>query len=129
MFYYLDTSAWIAWKFGQNGKELLAKVLLKQNTVLSSPLLVAEYLAFLKKTKQLENVRYEDDLEFIRWIYPADSLIESCAECARCHYLRGADLYHLATALWFAQGLRKDLRFLTCDIEQARAAQKIGFKL
>lgn len=124
---YLDTSAWIAWKFGQRGKELFDNVDLEKDMVLSSPLLVAEYLSFLKKIERLADTRYEDELEFIRWIHPVDPIFKSCSEVAIKTELRGADLYHLATAVWFTEGHRKELRFLTCDDAQKNAAKKLGF--
>lgn len=127
MIYYLDTSAWVAWKFAQQGKEVFDSVDLDKDAVVSSPLLVAEYLAFLKKSDRLADTRYEDDLEFIRWIHPVDPMFESCSEVAMQTDLRGADLYHVATAVWFAEGFRKDLKFLTCDMVQRKAVRKLGF--
>jgi predicted nucleic acid-binding protein len=127
MVYYLDTSAWIAWKFRQSGNELFDRIDMDQDTVVSSPLLVAEYLSFLKRNGRLSDTRYEDELGFIRWIHPVEPMFQSCTEVALKTELWGADLYHLATAVWFAEDFRKDLKFLSCDGGQKKAAQKLGF--
>jgi len=126
---YLDTSAWVAWKFAQKGQEVFAKVSLPKDTVISSPLLASEYIACLKRENRLNITRIEDELEFIHWVYPTEPLYASSLRCVREATLRGADLFHLATAYWFAEGMTKELHFLSCDTDQRRAASKLGFEV
>lgn len=129
MVYYLDTSAWIAWKFEQTGQNLFKRVSLAEDTVVSSTLLAAEYIAFLKRIEKLNVVRFEEELGFISWLYPASPLLDRCLEGVKDTALKGADLYHLATALWFTDGLNDEIEFLSCDIDQRRAAKALGFKV
>lgn len=128
MIHYLDTSAWIAWKFGQTGQEKFLEIDFEKDTVIASPLLVSEYVAFLGREKLLTETRFEDELGFIHWIYPSDPLFQESLECVRAYAVKGADLHHLATALWFSQDSRDELYFLTCDHQQEAAAKKLGFQ-
>lgn len=129
MIAYLDTSAWIAWKFSQRGKEVLANFSFEENTFISHPLLVAEYVAFLRRHTLFESTRFEDELRFLRWIYPVTPIIEELARASIHSFLKGADLFHLAVAAWFAEGRAQELLFLTCDKAQRSAAQKLGFRV
>ena len=128
MIFYLDTSAWIAWKFKQAGSDIFKKIALDSDTVISCPLFVSEYVSFLKRNEILSQTRYEEELDFIRWIFPAVPLFKEYSQCGKLGFLRGADLYHIATALWFAQDRPSELIFLTCDLKQKEAAKKLGFK-
>lgn len=129
MIYYLDTSAWIAWKFAQKGQEIFKKVSVGRDTIISSPLLVAEYFSFLKRIDGLEKARFQTELSFIRFVYPADPLFEHYARYDHGTFLKGADLYHLTTAIWFADGFAKELGFLSCDTSQRLAAKSVGFRV
>jgi len=126
--YYLDTSAWIAWKFAQEGQNLFKKVSLKRDSIVSSPLLVAEYVAFLRKIDKLKTTRFEEELSFIRWIYPADPLFPIYGSCRDEIALRGADFFHIATALWFCGDHTSEVCFLSCDGDQTKAAKSLGFQ-
>ena len=79
--------------------------------------------------KILKQTRFEDELCFIRWIFPADPLYQECIQCLEKSSLKGADLYHLATALWFCEGSPNELTFLSCDQQQRNVAKKLGFRV
>ena len=129
MIYYLDTSAWIAWKFSQPGKELLTKVWRPEATFISAPILAAEYVAFLRRIERLSEGQPEEELSFLRWIIPGEVIFKEFSLCINAGDLKGADLYHLAAAAWFAEDNRSELTFLTCDKQQKKVAQKLGFKV
>ena len=63
----------------------------------------------------------------ISWILPDRPLSEEIATVLEAGYVRGADCWHLAAALYVA-GTPGDLTFLTLDSAQKSAAARLGFK-
>jgi len=43
-------------------------------------------------------------------------------------YLRGADVWHVACALFLADAARAELAFLSRDAAQRRVARRLGFR-
>ena len=62
----------------------------------------------------------------MRWLTPPERLTTEIQRVLRQSHLRGADLYHLACALYYFEDPALG-RFLTFDIAQREAAQKLGF--
>ena len=93
--------------------------------VLASPLLEAEVRASLRREAQHVN-----DVLFapIEWIHPNRSLRNEITRVLDAGYTRGADCWHLATAL-FASAIPEDATFLTFDNRQRDVAEALGFQV
>lgn len=121
---YVDTSWMVAIAFGEAGAARLAARLRRFDRLLSSNLLEAELRSALLR----EGVRDQTEglLSWITWIYPNRPLSAEFSRITAVGYLKGADLWHLAHALFLApQG--KDLAFLTLDGRQKEVAARLGF--
>jgi hypothetical protein len=70
--------------------------------------------------------RPENLLSWLTWIYPNRALTPEFERITRLGYLRGADLWHVAHALFVAPDAR-DLTFLTLDTRQKEMATRLGF--
>ena len=63
----------------------------------------------------------------IEWILADRRLSAEIVTALGAGYVRGADLWHLATALYAeAPG---DMAFITCDQRQSRIAAALGFQV
>ena len=122
---YVDTSWLVAIAFGEASAATRSRKLDRYDEIVSSNLLEAELRAALVR----ENVAAEPlMLDAIGWILPDRPL---GAEIRRVHsagHVRGADLWHLACALFLAPN-PKDLAFLTLDQRQRDVAKNLGFRM
>lgn len=123
---YIDTSYLIAIVFGERASSSLRKKLLKFDRLLSSNLLEAEFLSTLRR-ESVDIKIVQETLEPISWIYPNQTLTNEFNKILKIDYLRGADLWHLACALYI--GSPKRMSFLTLDRKQKLVARKLGFKV
>ena len=64
----------------------------------------------------------------VEWVLPERSLTEEIDAALGAGYLRGADLLHMATALYAARG-EQGMAFLTLDRRLREVAQALGFKV
>lgn len=120
---YLDTSCLIAVAFGEPGTKSLARRLEAYDELVSSNLLEAELRSALKR----EGVEGGGEfLDGVSWILPDRRLTAEIDRVLAVHYLRGADLWHVATALYLAES-PADVDFLTLDSAQREAAAALGF--
>ncbi len=120
---YVDTSCLVAIAFGEHGSEELARELDQYTHLLSSNLLEAE----LRSAMSWEKVAGEAPLlERLTWIFPDRRLTTEVDRVLSVGYSRGADLWHLASALYVAES-PADLVFLTLDGAQRRLASALGF--
>jgi hypothetical protein len=121
---YIDSSLLVAIGLEEEGWIALAERLDRFDVLFSANLLEAEFKAALAR----EGIPDRPDLlADINWIYPDRPLLSS--EIARIlagGLLKGADLWHLACALYFAE-VPRELSFLTLDRRQGSAAQRLGF--
>jgi hypothetical protein len=60
-------------------------------------------------------------------VLPGRSLRPEIEEVLTMGRVRGADLWHLACALFLARDAREELAFLTRDEPQRRLARRLGF--
>lgn len=121
---YVDSSALVAVAFGEPGADAVGESLNERSRLVSSNLLEAEVRAAFAR----EGRPFEDSAVYgVEWILPTRALTQEIAEALRAGYLRGADLWHLATALYARREL-SDLAFITLDIRQRTAAQALGFQ-
>jgi predicted nucleic acid-binding protein len=122
---YVDTSVLLAIAFGQHDPDTLRNRLSGYTRIFSSILLEAEARsAFVRAERPFERSL----LAGITWILPDRSLTEEIDAALHAGYLRGADLLHMATALYTARGER-GMTFLTLDKRLREVAQALGFKV
>lgn len=123
---YLDTSFFVAIVLGEPGAGRLSRVLAGHDRVLASDLLVAETLC----TARREGVDVDllrPALSALTLVLPARSLEQEMREAVHVGRLRGADLWHVACALFVAGSARADLPFLSRDAAQRTVAKRLGF--
>lgn len=108
----------------------MATLLGHAESLVSSNLLEAELRAtFLREQiGNGEEERLEALLARMSWILPDQALSEEMRQVARHGYVRGADLWHLACAL-FLSGDSRDLVFATFDLRQREIAKSLGFEV
>ena len=122
---YVDTSCLVAIAFGDSEAAEVASRLREHDVLLSSNLLEAE----LRATLVREAAEVDEALfSWIKWVLPDRPLSVEIIRVLRAGYLRGADLWHLATAMYVTPEPR-DLTFLTLDRRQEEVAEELGFKV
>ncbi len=120
---YVDTSCMVAIAFGENGAEALARRIEGYSEIVSSNLLEAEFQSALAREEVADDGGL---LSGMSWIFPDRRLTAEFQRVLSARQLRGADLWHLATALYLAESPR-DIHFLTVDSAQRNAAAVLGF--
>lgn len=120
---YVDTSCLVAIAFGEPGGDELAADLEGFAHLFSSNLLEAE----LRSAFAREGVEGgEHLLTWITWVLPDRPLSAELGRVLGAGYARGADAWHLATALYLVEE-PADLPFFTLDARQAELAGALGF--
>jgi hypothetical protein len=121
---YVDTSCLLAVAFAEAGHRPLASRLGRFDRLFASNLLEAELRAALVR----EGVTSDPTplLSRITWIHPNRPLTEEINQVLSLGYIRGADLWHLACAL-FLDPTGTELSFLTLDRRQQQTAARLGF--
>lgn len=120
---YVDTSCLVAIAFGERGAKGLGRRLRDFDELLSSNLLEAE----LRSAFHREEVPFEPDLlSWITWVLPDRALGREMSRVLEVGYVRGADLWHLACALYLVED-PPDISFLTLDDRQRTVAAGLGF--
>ncbi|MBI4539756.1 MAG: PIN domain-containing protein [Gemmatimonadetes bacterium] len=122
---YVDTSCFVAIAFGERGARALARRLEGFEELFSSNLLEAELRASFAR----EGVSTDSELlTWITWVLPDRPLSLEVTRVLSAGYLRGADLWHLACALYLVDSPR-ELGFVTFDDRQRAVAHQLGFQL
>lgn len=126
---YVDTSLLVAIAFAEDGAVAALRMLDEHDRLLSSNLLESELRASFRR----EGVEYSADLTSgISWILPDRPVSAELAAALEKGYLRGADLLHVATALYAVgstlPGATSELTFLTLDARQRNSAAALGFR-
>jgi predicted nucleic acid-binding protein len=121
---YLDSSCLVAIAFDEPEASRMARRLRQHERLFSSNLLEAELRSALIR----EGIRDAADplLTWITWVYPNRPLTAEFQRVTAAGYLKGADLWHLANALFLSPDGR-DLAFLTLDARQREVASALGF--
>ena len=121
---YVDTSAFLAAALGDSGGGQVASRLGMHSSLVSSNLLEAE----------VRSAFHRDDVEFnleilsgIEWIMPERRLSQEFEAVLSVGYLRGADLWHVATALYVAPD-PGEIAFITLDDRQRAVVLALGFQ-
>lgn len=122
---YIDTSCLVAIAFDAPGAAKTAARLRRFERLLSSNLLEAELRSALKREAVAGHPLHL--LSWLTWIYPNRTLAPEFERIMSLGYLKGADLWHVANALFVAPDGR-DLTFLTLDTRQQQVAARLGFR-
>ena len=122
---YVDTSALAAIVFDEPRATAMASRLDEFDRLISSNLLEAELrAAFLR-----EKLHFQERIVLgIDWILPDRTLTPEFKTVLQAGYLRGAHLWHVATALYVASDPVR-LAFATLDARQATVADELGFTI
>ena len=121
---YVDTSALVSIAFNERGGTSLARRLDNVSHLLSSNLLEAELRAAFAR----EEIDFTTSLvSGIEWVLPDRPLTPEIKMTLEAGYLRGADLWHVATALYVVRE-PSDISFVTLDIRQRTVVKALGFQ-
>ena len=122
---YVDTSVLMAIAFDEPGAPAHARRLDQFARLISSNLLEAELRAAFVR----ENLLFQEAaIAGIEWILPDRTLAPEFATVLETGYLRGADLWHVAAALYVSPQ-SGSLSFATLDVRQSTVAEALGFPL
>jgi len=120
---YIDTSVVVAITLGEGGADAILKKVGPFQLV-AAPLLEAEWRSACRR----EGIPADPALlQEIEWVVAPGELSSQLARVFEAGYLRGADAWHLATALYLAPD-PGELTFLTLDERQGEIAVKLGFR-
>lgn len=120
---FVDTSALVALAFGESGHKRVRALMSAAADVFASPLLEAEFRAALAREQVDQDTSL---LESIRWVLPDRPLSAELGRVFAAGRARGADAWHLATALFLVPD-SDELPFLTLDQRQRAVAEALGF--
>ncbi len=122
---YVDSSAVVAVARDEPNAEAVSRRLANFRPLISSNLLEAEVSAvFAREGRELEPESFDN----IEWVLPTRPLNPEIAAVLRAGYLRGADLWHVANALYAARTF-PGLAFITLDRRQQSVASALGFTI
>lgn len=122
---YVDTSCIVAIAFGEKEAAPIARRLARFDRVFSSPLLEAELFGALVREGRDVSDAWSAAIEYVTVDRPLNAEVTRVLEAG---YVRGADCWHLATALYVAPVPSK-LAFVTLDTSQRRVARMLGFRI
>lgn len=121
---YVDTSCLVAIAFAEKHGASIGRRLRGFDEIVSSNLLVAELLSSFVREKVEPDPAVSDG---ISWIIPDRPLDDEIVRVLTAGYVRGADCWHLATALYLAPD-PAEIAFLTLDDRQRAVADSLGFE-
>lgn len=121
---YVDTSAILSVEFREPGWEAVAERMRGFSYMVSSNLLEAEVRATFVRDGRAFNSRVLSNIEWVTFDRPLSDEFEIAL---RIGYLRGADLWHIATALYMFDE-PSEVTFLTLDRRQGEVAAALGFQ-
>jgi hypothetical protein len=122
---YVDTSCVVALALDEASSGPVRDALLTADLVVSSNLLEAELRSALAREGVSE--RLDPTLRRIAWVYPDRRLTREFEVVLDKGFVRGADLWHLACALFVRDSVGV-LEFLTLDHRQRSVAAALGFE-
>ena len=123
---YVDTSAALAIAFQEEDWELTDRRLAGFPLRVSSNLLEAEMRSAYERDNLAFNINV---MPSIGWVYPDRPLAQEMAKALSVGgYLKGADLWHIAVALYVEAAMSGKMAFITLDNKQREVAAKLGFE-
>ena len=121
----VDTSVLVAIAFDEPAGAGMANRLEAFSHLLASNLLEAEMRAAFAR----EGADFSEHLlASLQWVFPDRSLTPEITAVLTAGHLRGADLWHVASALYVKQGAG-DMWFVTLDERQRSVAAALGFRV
>jgi predicted nucleic acid-binding protein len=121
---YVDSSCVVAIAFRERGAVATARRLEQFDQLVASNLLEAELRAAFAR----ERTEFDPSVAAaLSWIVPERPLSREIERVLETGYVRGADCWHLATALYVAEN-PDEITFLTLDAQQAAVAATLGFR-
>lgn len=121
---YIDTSCLVALALAEPAAARIQRRLSGFDELHASNLLEAE----LKSVMVREHSGFVTALfKGISWVTPDRPLHAEIERVLTAGYVRGADCWHLASALYLADE-PGSISFLTLDVRQASVARKLGFQ-
>lgn len=123
---YLDSSFLLSIVFGEPRAATHRRILARHERLISSDLIVAECLSAAAR-ERVDRTAVIAALRPIDLVMPARSLAHEMTAALDEGYLRGADLWHVACAMFLAGDDRKSLPFLSRDESQRQVAKGLGF--
>ncbi|MBI2890997.1 MAG: PIN domain-containing protein [Nitrospirae bacterium] len=124
---YVDTSVLAAVVLDERGAGSVRRKLRRCEGLYSSNLLEAELRSVVRRAG-VPVGSLGTHLAWLNWVFPDRPLTEEMVRVLDAGLLRGADLWHLACAL-FLSPEPADIEFLTLDRDQARTARALGFRV
>ncbi len=121
----VDSSCYVAIALQEPGWESVLAQLDACEQIVACPLLEAEVAAALRREQA--DVDLHELLSGIIWLLPDRALSLEVARILEGGHLRGADVWHLAHALWLAPEAR-EISIFTLDGPQRQAALRLGFE-
>ena len=121
---YVDTSALLTVAFEEPAAAAITERLAQFPRLVASNLLEAEMRAAFARL----GLEFDDGLlSDIEWVFPDLPLTAEIKHVLTVAYLRGADLWHIATALYVKDTVAGSMAFITLDNRQRTAAANLGF--
>ena len=120
---YIDSSSVVAMVFGEPGARKVTSAIRAYTRLVSSNLLEAEVRSALQRER---TASVPGVFGGIHWVHPNRALTLEFERVVAHGTLRGADLWHVACAL-FLDPTATELAFITLDVPQRRVAAALGF--
>lgn len=120
---YVDTSCLVAVALGEPGADEMAAELQDFSELFSSNLLEAELRSVFRREEVEGGGHFTT---WLTWILPDRALGAEIERVLDAGCARGADAWHLATALYLVED-PGELPFVTLDARQAELAGALGF--
>lgn len=121
---YVDTSCLVAVSFDEPDGREIPTLLSRFDRLFSSNLLEAEWRATLLRERVIRSD--ESLVAALTWVIPNRPLSPEIIRVLNAGYLRGADAWHLACAL-FLDPAAQELSIVTLDGDQRKVATALGF--
>jgi len=133
MMLYVDSSALVKKYVEETGSDRVLKLMARSGFVVTSKLAYPELLAGLSRKKREKGITekdhrdaladFESDWNAFLIIEFQDELLAVIKQLTMKHALKGADLVHLASALWIQKAAKEKVTFVASDIQLLRAAK------
>ena len=122
---YVDTSCLVAIAFAERGATSIERRLREFDELVSANLLEAEIRSAFRR----ERVEFTaETIAALSWLIPDRSITDEITRVLDAGYVRGADCWHLASAL-FLEPEPASMTFLTLDDTQRKVAKALGFRV
>jgi len=124
---FVDTSCFVALALRERAGDAVRRRLARFDLLAASPLLEAELRAVVRRERVEADTSFASWLGAVSWVVPDRTLSQEIGTVLSAGCVRGADCWHLATALYLSPD-PSELTFLTLDERQAEVARALGFR-